>query len=92
MTITDLNLPGQHAYRGLLDHLHQASFALSEDAMLALLELVNQELSELLMDVHNGKSARNRIFALRLCAAPVTHPPIKPAPVPGYVCGPCNAQ
>lgn len=78
MTPSDLTANAAHHHRAILHELHMASMQCSPDATIALIELLNEQMSELCWDCHHGAAPKPRILALKTEAErPVngfTHP------------------
>lgn len=65
MSPSDLNAIAAHHHRLILHELHMASFQCTPDATIALIELLNEQISGLLWDCHHGAAPKVRILALR---------------------------
>jgi len=64
MDINDLNINGRIDYRNALLMLYSGQEKLTDDALLAVLELLNERVSELVLDIHHGKSPRLGLWKL----------------------------
>lgn len=58
-------------YRSTLARMEELAQLIGQERFIGFLELLNQDVSELLMGLHNGGTAEHLLFQLRLRNCPV---------------------